>query len=74
MKELGHHNNPRKIRYYKNIRMSSTHLEPTQVLKLNMMFELAPECLDDLELFLTTLFIKWRRPTQPIPTDNIHLD
>ena len=70
--EITHHNNPRKVTYYKNFKMTDLHLAPAEAVKLNMIFELPQECQGELDLFLTTLFIKWRRHDSPI--DNITLD
>lgn len=70
--EITHHNNPRKIKYHKNFKANNFELAPAETVKLNMIFELAEDCADELELFLTTLLIKWRRQGSPI--DNVTLD
>jgi hypothetical protein len=70
--EVTHHNNPRKVKYFKNFKMAHFHLAPADSIKLNLLFELGEECRDEFDLFLTTLFIKWRRSDSP--TDNITLD
>ena len=38
--EITHHNNPRKIMYYKNFKMADFHLSPSDAIKLNLLFEL----------------------------------
>ena len=70
--EITHHNNPRKVRYLKNFKMSNLQLSPSDSIKLNLLFMLDEDCIDDYDLFLTTLFIKWRREDSPI--DNVTLD
>jgi hypothetical protein len=44
IKELGHHNNPRKIKYLKNIKMGSFRLAPLENLKVNILFEVNEDC------------------------------
>ena len=70
--EVTHHNNPRKVTYIKNFKMSQLQLAPSDSVKLNMLFMLNEDCADEYDLFLTTLFIKWRREGSPI--DNVTLD
>jgi len=70
--EITHHNNPRKVKYYKNFKLVNIHLSPGDSIKLNLLFELGDDCTDEFDLFLTTLFIKWRRKESPV--DNITLD
>lgn len=54
--------------------MTNTRLSNGQNLKVNLLFEINQDCQNQLQLFLTTLFIKWNRIDNVIPVDNIFLD
>ena len=47
-------------------------MDASDIVQLNLLFEVPYECAQEFDLFLTTLFIKWRRPGSSI--DNITLD
>lgn len=70
--EIGHHNNPRKVRYLKNFKNANLQLGPSDSVKLNMLFMLDEDCEEENGIFLTTLFVKWRREGSPF--DNTTLD
>ena len=38
--EITHHNNPRKILYYKNFKGGDIHLSPADNIRFNLVFEL----------------------------------
>lgn len=74
IKELELHPSPRKIIYHKNVKMNNLYIVPGENLKVNLLFELDDSCENEIELFLTTLIIKWTRVGNESSIENGFLD